>query len=77
MAPRKAFLSLAVALITLVAPLIACGQSERIHDYHSQIEVLKDGSLKVTETIDVTAAGQRSVEASTAIFPRFTLQSIW
>lgn len=58
MASQQAFLPLAVALLTLVATSPARGQAERIHNYHSQIEVLEDGSLKVTETIEVTAAGR-------------------
>ena len=32
---------------------------ERIHDYHSDVQVLKDGSLKVTETITVNAEGSK------------------
>jgi uncharacterized membrane protein YgcG len=69
MSQRKAFLSLSVALVTFIATSIACGQTERIRDYHSQIEVLKDGSLKVTETIDVTAAGQKIKRGINRDFP--------
>jgi len=32
---------------------------ERIHDYHSDIQILNDGSLRVTETITVNAEGQK------------------
>ena len=56
MALRSVFLSLAV---TLFAPSISCGQTERIHAYHSQVEVLEDGSLKVTDTITVTSTGNK------------------
>ena len=34
-------------------------ETERINHYHSDIEVQKDGSLAVTETIQVTAAGRK------------------
>jgi hypothetical protein len=56
MAVRSVFLSLAV---TLIAPSISRGQVERIHAYHSQVEVFEDGSLKVTDTITVTSAGNK------------------
>jgi len=56
---RKALLTLTVVLFTLAASSITRGQTERIHTYHSQIEVLEDGSLKVVETISVTAARRK------------------
>lgn len=59
MASRKTVLSLAATLFTFFAPQLLHGQTERIHRHHSQVEVLEDGSLKVTETIDVTAAGRK------------------
>ncbi|HLV94551.1 MAG TPA: DUF2207 domain-containing protein [Candidatus Acidoferrales bacterium] len=43
----------------LLAPVPACAQSERILDYHSDIEVRADATMVVTETIRVISAGDR------------------
>ncbi|MEX1041094.1 MAG: DUF2207 domain-containing protein [Pirellulaceae bacterium] len=48
-----------IPAILLIVPFGLQAQEERIHHYHSQIEVLPDASLKVTETIRVTAAGNK------------------
>ncbi len=39
--------------------VVSVSSNERIHDYHSHIQVLQDGSLRVTETITVTALGKQ------------------
>ena len=49
------FLTLALH-VGLIGELQA---DERIHDYHSDVQVLKDGSLKVTESITVNAEGRK------------------
>jgi uncharacterized membrane protein YgcG len=48
---------LAVSLIAMLAGEVQA--EERILDYHSDVQVLKDGSLKVTETITVNAEGRK------------------
>ena len=40
-------------------PVVSLSADERIHDYHSNIQVLPDGSLRVTETITVNAEGNQ------------------
>ena len=52
---RQAVRFLFVPLVILASTSIAVAQAERIHSYHSDIEVRKDGSLQVIETITVTA----------------------
>lgn len=53
--PRKlVFCSVTLAFL-LAVPCISVRAEERIHSFHSDIEVLEDASLKVTETITVTA----------------------
>lgn len=43
-------------------------QSERIEDFHSDIQLLNDGTLLVKETIKIFSTG-RSATGSFAIFP--------
>lgn len=51
---------IAVCLLVLLLPLVASAQpSEQILSYHSDIEVLKDSSLLVTETIQVVSTGDQ------------------
>jgi uncharacterized membrane protein YgcG len=59
MMTRPGFLfSLALAFAVTTSGAVAA-DTERINSYHSDIEVLKDGSLKVSETIKVTARHQK------------------
>lgn len=51
------FLIVATALAS--CPVAAVAQTERIHTYHSDITVEEDGTLRVVETIRVTAARQK------------------
>jgi len=61
---------LAVALGLLLAPGIAgAQQSERILDFHSDAAVTADGTLTVTETIAVVAAGQEIKHGIIRDFP--------
>ena len=48
-----------LALALLIEPVDTARAAERIHNFHSDIQVLKDGSLKVTETITVSADGDK------------------
>lgn len=51
-----------VSVSFLVLAVVFAGGAqadERIFDYHSDIQVLKDGSLKVTESITVNAEGRK------------------
>jgi len=50
---------LAVFGVVALRPPPAAAQSERIPSYHGDITVQEDSSLRVIETIKVTAAGQR------------------
>jgi len=50
---------LLAACLSLSAGLSARGQSERIIDYHSDITLEDDGSLRVTETITVNSTGNQ------------------
>src|SRR5882672_60171 len=50
---------LLAACLSLSAALSAAGPSERILDYHSDITLEDDGSLRVTESITVISAGQQ------------------
>jgi hypothetical protein len=50
---------LLAACLSLSAALSARGPAERILDYHSDITLEDDGSLRVTETITVVSAGQQ------------------
>jgi uncharacterized membrane protein YgcG len=43
----------------LSVPVCLAEADERIHDYHSDIQVLKNGSLQVTERITVSAEGRK------------------
>jgi uncharacterized membrane protein YgcG len=52
-------LAVLFAVAVAAAPSSAIAQTERIHNYHAAIDVLEDGSLAVTETIEVTAAGNK------------------
>ena len=50
-------LSLALATVLIALPL-ALGAQERITSFHAEISIRSDGSLHVTETIEVEALGQ-------------------
>jgi uncharacterized membrane protein YebE (DUF533 family) len=58
-----------VLLFALCAP---AGGAERIHHFHADITVLPDGTLEVTETIEVTVTGQRIKHGIYRDFPRIT-----
>jgi hypothetical protein len=45
--------------VVLLAPCLAYGESERIEKFSSDIAIARDGSLRVTETIKVFAAGDK------------------
>jgi len=55
---RDAFFQVAAVFSFLACTIPAAAQTERIHDYHSDITVQEDGSLRVVETITATAAGR-------------------
>jgi len=55
----RAGLVLVLALIWTGLGTAFAGPAERIRDYHSQIEVFRDGHLIVTETITVVSAGKK------------------
>jgi len=59
MAAPTIFARWIIPAILLIAPAGLYAQAERINHYHSEIEVLPDASLKVTETIRVTSAGNK------------------
>jgi len=46
-------------LFALVCPGSACAQTERILDFHSDIQVQEDSSMQVVETIHVRSAGDQ------------------
>jgi hypothetical protein len=57
---RWKIISVFFLALTLIVVLVGGVQAEeRIHDYHSDVQVLKDGSLTVTETITVNAEGRK------------------
>ncbi len=57
---RWKIISVLILALALIAGLDGQVQAEeRIHDYHSDIQILNDGSLRVTETITVNAEGQK------------------
>jgi uncharacterized membrane protein YgcG len=62
----RAFAVLAAALAFLAAPAQA---DERINDYKSDITIARTGTLTVTETINVTAEGERIVHGIYRDFP--------
>ena len=49
----------AMLALLLAGPAAAQSDAEVIHDYASDVTVHRDGTLNVTETIDITAAHQR------------------
>ena len=55
----SAIRSFLLGCFCLLTGFSACGQSERILDYHSDITLEDDGSLEVTETITVTSKGRQ------------------
>jgi uncharacterized membrane protein YgcG len=56
----KYVLSGCALYLALIAGLVGEVQAEeRIHNYHSDVQILKDGSLRVTETITVNAEGDK------------------
>ncbi|MCH2212905.1 MAG: DUF2207 domain-containing protein [Fuerstiella sp.] len=59
MSVRQAVGSLIAGLVVLTSTSITVAQSEKIHSFHSDIDVLRDGSLRVTETITVTSGQNR------------------
>ena len=59
--PRLGFLLSLTLAVVLAASAARAADTERINNYHADIEVLQDGSLKVTETITVTAE-QRKIK---------------
>ena len=57
---RWKILSVLFLTLALIGGLVGEVQAEeRIRDYHSDIQILNDGSLRVTETITVNAEGQK------------------
>ena len=57
--PRLDFLLSLTLAVVLGASGAVAADSERINSYHADIDVLQDGSLKVAETITVTAKGRK------------------
>jgi len=56
---RSNVISVLVAVALLVLSIGLAQADERISDFHSDIQVLRDGSLKVVETITVRAEGRK------------------
>jgi uncharacterized membrane protein YgcG len=56
---RRCSLLVLVLALAAAIPCAGAAEQERIHQYHADVEVLKDGSLRVTESINVTAAGDK------------------
>ena len=59
MKQRKVISILFLAPVLLSVPVGLAAADERIHDYHSDIQVLKNGSLQVTDRITVSAEGHK------------------
>ena len=56
---RWKIISVLFMVLALIAGLVGeVLAEERIHNYHSDVQVFKDGSLRVTETITVNAEGE-------------------
>ena len=55
---RRLFAALALVTFVLAAPRVAAAE-EFISAYHSVIELAKDGTLTVTETITANVEGNR------------------
>ena len=55
----------------------AAAQTEQIENYHSDIQIRKDGSLQVTETIDVVASGDKIKRGIYRDFPTMYKTKYW